>query len=121
MQSSSWPLQRGSAVVVAACAVTLAVGMGCSGAASPDSSCSETADKWFRRSQQAYQIADVEEARDSIQKTLALCPDEKTRVLAARIALARLDYAETLRLLKGVEASEASSLRGRALWYKGDL
>ncbi len=42
-------------------------------------------------------------------------------MLAAKIALASLDYAEVLRLLKGVHSSEAAGLRGRALWYKGEL
>ncbi len=116
MQSLRLVVRRG---VVGALALFATAG--CSGAATPDSSCSETADKWYRRAAQDYQIADIEEARDSVQKATALCPDDKTRILAARIALARLDYAETLRLLKDTPSSEAAGLRGRALWYKGEL
>lgn len=47
--------------------------------------------------------------------------DPEVRILAARIALARLEYAEVLRLLKDTAGAEAKGLRGRALWYKGEL
>jgi len=81
-----------------------------------------TADKWYVRAQQGFQTADIDDARDSVKKALTIVPnDPDVRKLAARIALAELDYAETLRLLKGIKGSEAAGLRGRALWYKGDL
>lgn len=103
-------------------ALGLALAVGCSPAVSPENDRPQAAEKWFRRAQEAFQVADMEEARDSIQKALVISPqDPEVRMLAGRIALARLDYAETLRLLKGVKSSEASGLRGRALWYKGDL
>jgi hypothetical protein len=41
--------------------------------------------------------------------------------VAGKVALARLDYAEAVRQLKGVKGAEAAGLRGRALWYKGEL
>jgi hypothetical protein len=82
----------------------------------------ETAEKWFRRAQLDFQTADVEEAHDSVGKALAIVPtDTDVRLLAARIALARLEFAEALRFLKGLKSSDAAGLRGRALWYKGDL
>ena len=31
------------------------------------------------------------------------------------------DYDRSLRVLRGLESSEARAVRGRALWYKGDL
>lgn len=62
------------------------------------------------------------DARDSIKKALALAPqDPDVRKLGARIALAELDYAEALRLLKGLKGSDVAGLRGRAYWYNGDL
>ena len=74
------------------------------------------AEKWFRRAQADFQSADVEEARDSAANALAITPnDVDVRLLAARIALARLEYDEALRFLKGVKSSDASGLRGRAL------
>ncbi|AUX21100.1 uncharacterized protein SOCEGT47_015780 [Sorangium cellulosum] len=81
-----------------------------------------TAEKWLARARHEFQSADVDNARDAVAKALAIVPsDTEARLLAGRIALARLDYAEALRLLKGVSGSEAAGLRGRALWYKGDL
>ncbi|UQA62119.1 tetratricopeptide repeat protein [Polyangium aurulentum] len=108
-----------SLVVVAAATLMLT---GCPSAGSLQNGRPAAADKWYQRAKQDFQTAEVEEARDSIKKALAIVPnDPEVRKLAARIALARLDYAETVRLLKGVKGSEASGLRGRALWYSGDL
>jgi len=81
-----------------------------------------TAEKWFQRAREDYRSADIDDARDSIKRALAIVPnDPEVRTLAARVALAELDYAETLRLLKGIKGSTASSLRGRAYWYNGNL
>jgi len=95
---------------------------GCPSVASTPTARPPTADKWFQRAKQAYSVADIEDARDSVKKALSSVPDDKeVRMLAARIALAQLDYAESLRLLKGLKGSEAAGMRGRALWYNGDL
>ena len=102
--------------------VAAALLAGCSGAASPDNGRPADAEKWFRRAQTDFTQADFEEAHDSIAKASQLVPeDQEVKALAAKIALASLDYAEVLRLLKGVHTSEAAGLRGRALWYKGEL
>lgn len=81
-----------------------------------------TAIKWFQRAKAELRVGDVEEARDSVTKALSLAPeDEELRVLAAQVHLAMLDYAEAVKLLKGIKGPQAAGLRGRALWYKGDL
>jgi tetratricopeptide (TPR) repeat protein len=81
-----------------------------------------TALKWFQRSKVALREGDVEEARDSVAKALSLAPqDEELRLLAAQVHLAMLDYAEAIKHLKGIKGPQAAGLRGRALWYKGDL
>jgi hypothetical protein len=104
---------------LALCALAAA---GCPSVNAPDASRPDAAEKWFRRALQDYETCEVDEARDSVGKALAIVPgDPDVRLLAARIALARLDFDETLRLLKEVRSSEAAGLRGRALWYKGDL
>jgi hypothetical protein len=107
-------------VIAIAAAALLA---GCSaGAASPDNGRPADAEKWFRRAQTDFTEADFAEAHDSIAKAAQLVPDDvEVKTLAAKIALSSLDYAEVLRLLKGVRTSEAAGLRGRAHWYKGDL
>ncbi len=119
MQSSFLSRSARSTAFVLAVAALLA---GCSGAASPDNGRPADAEKWYRRAQTDFTQADFEEAHDSIAKASQLVPeDQEVKTLAARIALASLNYAEVLRLLKGVRTSEAAGLRGRALWYKGDL
>ncbi|HTN84593.1 MAG TPA: hypothetical protein VL242_12930 [Sorangium sp.] len=88
----------------------------------PGSARPPAAEKWLARARQEFQSADIDNARDAVAKALTIVPaDTDARLLAGRIALARLDYGEALRLLKGVAGSEAAGLRGRALWYKGDL
>jgi hypothetical protein len=83
---------------------------------------SPEAQRWFARAEREFQVANVEAAHDSAKHALDLAPDDpEVRVLAGRIALARLELPEALRLLRGIEGSEATSLRARAYWYKGDL
>lgn len=78
--------------------------------------------QWFERAEKSFSDLDTDDARRSIDQTLALLPNEpKVRVLAGRIALADLDYARTARVLEGVEGSAAGILRGRAFWYSGQL
>lgn len=117
MQSSF--LSRGPAALVLAAALLAGCG---SDAASPDNGRPAAAEKWFRRAQTSFTQADFEDAHDSIAKAAQLVPEDvEVKTLAARVALSSLDYAEVMRLLKGVRTSEAAGLRGRALWYKGDL
>ena len=120
MQSSF--LSRGArASVIALAAAALLAGCG-TGAASPDNGRPADAEKWYRRAQTDFTEADFAEAHDSIAKASQLVPEDvEVKVLAAKIALSSLDYAEVLRLLKGVRTSEAAGLRGRAYWYKGEL
>src|SRR5262249_19548644 len=88
----------------------------------PYNSPPEKAEGWDQRAQRARLEADFQEAHDSAEKALAIVPeDPQVRVLAAHVALTSLDYAEVLRLLKGIKSTEASALRGRAFWYKGEL
>ena len=101
---------------IAFCAV------GCPKPTSPKVDRPEAADKWIRRATTEFQAADLDDARDAVNRALAIVPDDvEARLVSAKIALARLEYAEALRSLKGVGGSEAAGLRGRALWYKGDL
>ena len=88
----------------------------------PDSARPKNAEEWYRRAQREFKQADFDDAHDSVDKALAIVPDDpEVRTLAAEVALTSLDYAEVLRLLKGVHSTDAARLRGRALWYKGDL
>ncbi len=94
---------------------------GCAGAPLVDPETSR-AQKWLDRAATDLKNADFDEARDSVGRALTVAPgDLGARTLAAQLALSSLDYAETLRLLKDLRGSTASGLRGRALWYKGEL
>ncbi len=42
-------------------------------------------------------------------------------MLAAKIALANLEYEQTLAFLKGIQNTKAQGLRARALWYSGKI
>ena len=83
---------------------------------------SQLAEKWFSRARQSYRQGDMEDATLAIDGALKAAPrDREARLLAARIALARLDYAQTIRLTEGIPGSDAKGLRGRAFWYGGDI
>lgn len=96
---------------------------GCpTGANSPSSNRPPKAEKWYQRAIDEYSAAQVDTAHDSVRHALDIVPeDPEVRVLAARIALARLEYDEVVRLLDGLESSPARSLRGRAYWYQGEI
>lgn len=79
-------------------------------------------DKWLNRAKASYRNGDLEDATAAIDGALKAAPqDPETRSLGARIALARLDYAETIKLSEGLPGSDIKGLRGRALWYSGDI
>ena len=80
------------------------------------------ADKWLTRAKAAYRSGDLEDAITAIDGALKNAPkDPETRVLGARIALAKLDYAEAVKLTEGLTGSDVKGLRGRAHWYAGDI
>jgi len=80
------------------------------------------ADKWLNRAKAAYRIGDLDDATSAIDGALKAAPkDQETKLLAARIALAKLEYTEALKLTEGLTGSDAKSLRGRAFWYSGDI
>ncbi len=83
---------------------------------------SALADKWFTRAMQSYRSGDAEDASIAIDGALKAAPqDREARLLGARIALARLEFEEAIRLTEGLEGSDAKSVRGRAFWYAGDI
>ena len=64
----------------------------------------------------------LDDAWDATKSAMQAAPhDVEIRTWAARVALAKLDFGETVRLLKGVNTTDAKGLRGRAKWYAGDI
>jgi hypothetical protein len=78
--------------------------------------------RWFDRGDASFRQGDLEDAESASENALRVTPErEEVRLLAGRIALAKLEYARTLQVLNGIETNEARSLRGRAYWYSGDI
>jgi hypothetical protein len=102
--------------------VSALAALGCGGVTKPANSRPERADGWFVRAQKDFAEGRVDDAHDAITTALTMVPnDVDVRTLGGRIALSRLDYAESIRLLRDIPGSEAQGLRGRAYWYEGDL
>lgn len=95
---------------------------GCGGAANPAADWPPNAKRWYDRGLESYRTGDFEDAEVAVENALRAAGGKpEVRMLAARVALARLEFDRVLELLKGVEGAEARGIRGRALWYKGDI
>ena len=78
--------------------------------------------RWFDRGDASFRQGDIDDAEAASENALRVTPDrEEVRLLAGRIALAKLEYARAIQVLKGLTSNEAHSLRGRAYWYSGDI
>lgn len=94
----------------------------CSGALGAGADWPPLGKKWFDRAESSFRQGDMEDARLSIDNALRVLPDrEEPRVLSAKIALADLEYDRAVAALRGIESSEARSVRGRAHWYAGEV
>lgn len=63
---------------------------------------------------------DVADAELAVQNAVRLEPNRpEVRLLAGKIALARLEFDQAVKSLDGLQSSEARAVRGRALWYGG--
>jgi hypothetical protein len=105
-------------------ALTFAVALsGCAGSAgSGEAEWPPVGKKWFDRADASFRQGDMEDARAAIDNALRVVPERhEARLLSARVALADLEYDRVLSTLRGMEGSEARSVRGRAYWYAGDL
>lgn len=80
------------------------------------------AKKWFDRASASYREVDFDDAALAIDNAVRIDPRrEEVRLLSARIALAQLDYDRALKELEGLDSSDASGIRGRVLWYSGQI
>jgi hypothetical protein len=93
---------------------------GCSGNAAPE--WPPLQKKWFERAQVSFKVLDFDDAEAAIANAIRVdAHREEVRILAAKIALANLDYAAAIKQVDGLASGEARSLRGRALWYSGKV
>lgn len=80
------------------------------------------AKKWFERASASYHEVDFDDAELAVDNALRVEPNrEEIRLLAARVALAQLDYDRVIKSLEGLESADARGLRGRAFWYSGQI
>ncbi|MCC6647549.1 MAG: hypothetical protein IT374_18515 [Polyangiaceae bacterium] len=80
------------------------------------------AQQWLDRSRASFSRGDFDDARDAAESAVAAAPKStEAKVQAAKVHLARLEYAEVERVLKDVDGVEARGLRGRARWYADEL
>ncbi len=94
----------------------------CTDAKAPENVRSKEADRWFKRAERDFNDVKVEDAHDAIERALAMAPkDPEIRLLGGKIALVRLEFDESLRLLNDLPGTEAHALRGRAYWFRGQV
>lgn len=80
----------------------------------------ETARAWYDRAESSYRRGDIDDATEASEQALRTLPDEpKVRILAAQIALARLEFDRAVQLTRGLTDGEAVAVRARAHWYAG--
>src|SRR6266511_662682 len=81
-----------------------ALSVGCAAAGPGEAEWPPLAKKWYDRAEASFRGGDVEDADTAVESALHADPHRpEIKVLAARIALARLEYAKVATLLKGIE------------------
>lgn len=106
---------------MAVCLTALSL-WGCVGGNSEGAEWPDSAKRWYDRADTSYRNAEIDDAEMAIANAMRVLPDEPdVKLLAARIALARLEYQRVTQLLNGIEGSVAGAIRGRAYWYSGNV
>lgn len=90
---------------------------GC-GAASSEASWPPLSKKWFDRAEVSFHQGDVDDATLAIDNALRVDAHRpEIQLLAAKIALARLEFDRAIQLTDTLTSIQAIAIRGRALWY----
>lgn len=99
-----------------------AAAVGCGGSVATESDWPVESKRWYDRALASYRALDPEDARTSVNKALQVEPHRaELQGLAARIALAQLDYDAALEYSTGLTDTDAHSTRARAFWYSGRI
>jgi hypothetical protein len=76
------------------------------------------AKKWYDRAAASFHQGDVDDATLAIDNAMRVDGQRpEVKILAARVALSRLEFDRTIQLTEGATSPQALALRGRALWY----
>ncbi len=98
------------------------LGTGCGPSLAGENVRSPVAEKWQTRAKASFRAGDFEDAAQATDSGVQVAPkDVEIRTLAARVALARLDFAKVIKLTDGLTTTDAHAVRGRAFWYQGDV
>lgn len=90
---------------------------GCS-AASNEAAWPPLSKKWFDRAEVSFHQGDVDDATLAIDNALRVDAHRpEIQLLAAKIALARLEFDRAIQLTDSLSSVQSLSIRGRALWY----
>lgn len=90
---------------------------GC-GAASNEAAWPPLSKKWFDRAEQSFHQGDVDDATLAIDNALRVdAKRPEIQLLAAKVALARLEFDRAIQLTDTLNSTAAFAIRGRALWY----
>ncbi len=93
---------------------------GCGGAVTGEAAWPEGARQWYERADTSYRHGDIEDAAEASEQALRALPEEpRVKLLAAQVALARLELDRAVQLTQGMNDSEARGVRARAHWYAG--
>src|SRR5579859_3080739 len=89
----------------------LLLGAACGPAFGPNSGArTPLADQWLNRAKVSYKAGDFDDAYDAGKHALEAAPrDAEARTLEARAALTKLDFTEALRVIEGMQTTEAHS------------
>ncbi len=106
-----------ASTVVLLCAFLLS----CAGAATnKEAEWPPLAKKWYDRATASLHVGDIQDAELAVENAIRLEPKRtEVRLVAARVALAQLQYDRVIQLTDTMAEPEALSLRGRAFWYAG--
>lgn len=91
---------------------------GCGSAPTQEAAWPPVSKKWYDRGLESFRVGDVDDANLAVENALRV-EDKRPeiRLLAAKVALARLDFDRAIQLTEGARSTESDAIRGRALWY----
>jgi len=74
--------------------------------------------KWYDRAEVSFHQGDVDDATLAIDNALRVdAARPEVKLLAAKVALSRLEFDRAIQLTEGMTSPQALSIRGRAFWY----
>jgi hypothetical protein len=95
--------------------------LSCAGtAANQEADWPPLAKKWYDRAAASLHVGDIPDAELAAENAIRLEPKRpEVKLLAAKVALAQLQFDRAIQLTEGLPDAEAMSVRGRAFWYAG--